>query len=123
MRFPIGAHACAGLLTLPEFEPEFARWGMVTDVDRRDTCRRHDPQPADDDRLLRLSLVAVWLFTAFASLVELERAEPPGAGPCGHRIAAVAGAVLIVGGAAADLAIGLALWWRPGRTSYRAALA
>ncbi|KIQ35731.1 saccharopine dehydrogenase [Variovorax paradoxus] len=29
---PVGAHACAGLLTLPEFEPEFARWGMVTDV-------------------------------------------------------------------------------------------
>jgi saccharopine dehydrogenase-like NADP-dependent oxidoreductase len=29
---PIGAHACAGLLTLPEFEPEFARWGMVTDL-------------------------------------------------------------------------------------------
>ena len=29
---PTGAHACAGLLTLPEFDPEFARWGMVTDV-------------------------------------------------------------------------------------------
>ena len=29
---PIGAHACMGLLSLPEFEPEFARWGMVTDV-------------------------------------------------------------------------------------------
>jgi saccharopine dehydrogenase-like NADP-dependent oxidoreductase len=29
---PIGAHACAGLLALFEFEPEFARWGMVTDV-------------------------------------------------------------------------------------------
>jgi saccharopine dehydrogenase-like NADP-dependent oxidoreductase len=29
---PVGAHACAGLLTLPEFAPEFARWGMVTDV-------------------------------------------------------------------------------------------
>ncbi|WPG37712.1 saccharopine dehydrogenase NADP-binding domain-containing protein [Variovorax sp. EBFNA2] len=29
---PVGAHACAGLLTLPEFDPEFARWGMVTDV-------------------------------------------------------------------------------------------
>lgn len=29
---PVGAHACAGLLALPEFEPEFARWGMVTDV-------------------------------------------------------------------------------------------
>jgi saccharopine dehydrogenase-like NADP-dependent oxidoreductase len=28
----VGAHACAGLVTLPEFEPEFARWGMVTDV-------------------------------------------------------------------------------------------
>jgi len=29
---PVGAHACAGLLALSEFEPEFARWGMVTDV-------------------------------------------------------------------------------------------
>ena len=29
---PVGAHACMGLLSLPEFEPEFARWGMVTDV-------------------------------------------------------------------------------------------
>ncbi|MET3913714.1 hypothetical protein ABID97_000496 [Variovorax sp. OAS795] len=29
---PIGAHACAGLLALAEFEPEFVRWGMVTDV-------------------------------------------------------------------------------------------
>ncbi|MEZ2294539.1 saccharopine dehydrogenase family protein [Variovorax sp. RCC_210] len=29
---PRGAHACAGLLTLHEFEPEFARWGMVTDI-------------------------------------------------------------------------------------------
>jgi hypothetical protein len=29
---PSGAHACAGLLALPEFDPEFARWGMVTDV-------------------------------------------------------------------------------------------
>ncbi|WP_390347672.1 saccharopine dehydrogenase family protein [Variovorax boronicumulans] len=29
---PVGAHACAGLLALPEFDPEFACWGMVTDV-------------------------------------------------------------------------------------------
>jgi len=29
---PVGAHACMGLLALPEFEPEFARWGMVTDI-------------------------------------------------------------------------------------------
>ncbi|NVM89325.1 saccharopine dehydrogenase-like NADP-dependent oxidoreductase [Variovorax sp. SG517] len=29
---PVGANACMGLLALPEFEPEFARWGMVTDI-------------------------------------------------------------------------------------------
>lgn len=29
---PIGARACTGLLTLDEFAPEFARWGMVTDT-------------------------------------------------------------------------------------------
>ncbi len=29
---PVGAHACVGLLQLAEFEPEFARWGMVTET-------------------------------------------------------------------------------------------
>lgn len=29
---PVGAHACMGLLQLAEFEPEFARWGMVTET-------------------------------------------------------------------------------------------
>jgi saccharopine dehydrogenase-like NADP-dependent oxidoreductase len=29
---PVGAHACVGLLALEAFQPEFARWGMVTDV-------------------------------------------------------------------------------------------
>ena len=29
---PLGARACTGLLALSEFAPEFARWGMVTDV-------------------------------------------------------------------------------------------
>jgi saccharopine dehydrogenase-like NADP-dependent oxidoreductase len=29
---PAGAFACVGLLQLAEFEPEFARWGMVTDT-------------------------------------------------------------------------------------------
>ena len=29
---PIGAHACAGLLDLAEFRPEFERWGMQTDL-------------------------------------------------------------------------------------------
>jgi len=76
---------------------------------------------ADGDRLLRLSLVAVWLFTAFASVVELNGQS--------RQVLAAAGIasppwlvqLLIVGGAAADLVIGLALWWRPGRASYLAA--
>ena len=29
---PIGAQACVSALTLHDFEPEFARWGMLTDV-------------------------------------------------------------------------------------------
>ncbi|MDH0863357.1 saccharopine dehydrogenase NADP-binding domain-containing protein [Mitsuaria sp. GD03876] len=29
---PIGAHACIGLLALADFQPEFDRWGMVTDL-------------------------------------------------------------------------------------------
>jgi len=75
----------------------------------------------DDDRLLRLSLIAVWLFTAVASLLELDGQS--------RRVLADAGIAsppwlvqsLIVGGAAADFAIGLALWLRPGRTVYLAA--
>lgn len=27
-----GAHACIGMLRLQEFEPEFAKWGMITDI-------------------------------------------------------------------------------------------
>lgn len=77
--------------------------------------------PVEDDRLLRFSLVAVWLFTAVASIVELDGQS--------RRVLAEAGIaspswlvqLLIVGGAAADLAVGLALWWRPGRGSYLAA--
>ena len=30
-RLPAGAYACMSLLPLAEFEPEFSRWGMVTD--------------------------------------------------------------------------------------------
>lgn len=77
----------------------------------------------DDDRLLRLSLVAVWLVTAIVSIVELNGQS--------RQVLAQAGIAsppwlvqwLIVGGAAADLAVGLALWLRPGRASYAAALA
>jgi len=79
-------------------------------------------RPDDDDRLLRLSLVAVWLVTAVVSIVELDGQS--------RRVLAEAGIasppwlvqLLIVGGAAADLVVGLALWWRPGRATYLAAL-
>lgn len=33
---PAGALACLGMLKLAEFEPEFARWGMVTDIAEED---------------------------------------------------------------------------------------
>lgn len=81
-------------------------------------------RPADEtDRLLRYSLVAVWLFTAVASLVELNGQS--------REVLAAAGIAspqwlvqgLIVGGAVADLAVGIALWRWPGRASYAAALA
>jgi hypothetical protein len=76
-----------------------------------------------DDRLLRLSLVAVWLFTAVASIVELNGQS--------REVLAAAGItsppwlvdLLIIGGAAADLVVGIALWRWPGRASYSAALA
>ena len=76
-----------------------------------------------DDRLLRLSLVAVWLFTAVASIVELNGQS--------REVLAAAGItsppwlvdLLIIGGAAADLVVGIALWRWPGRASYGAALA
>jgi hypothetical protein len=79
-------------------------------------------QPADGDRLLRLSLVAVWLFTAFASLVELNGQSRQVLADAGIASPPWLVQLLILGGAAADLVIGLALWWRPGRTSYLAAL-
>ena len=79
--------------------------------------------PGDDTRPLRFSLVAVWLFTAVASLVERNGQS--------RDVLAAAGIAspewwvrgLIVGGAAADLAVGIALWRWPGRASYAAAFA
>ena len=83
------------------------------------TRRRPDD---NDDRLLRLSLVAVWLGTAIVSLVEWNGQS--------RQVLAAAGLVspawlvrgLIAGGAAADLVVGIALWRWPGRASYLAAL-
>ena len=72
--------------------------------------------------LMRPSLIAVWLGTAAASAIERH----------GQSAALLAGvgitdsawqARLIHGGLLADLAVGLALWLRPGRASYGAALA
>lgn len=72
--------------------------------------------------LLRWSLVAVWLITAGISLLELNGQSA--------RLLHAAGLsepllvqALIVGGAGADLMLGLALWLRPGRATYLAALA
>ena len=75
----------------------------------------------DDDRLLRFSLVTVWLFTAVASIVELDGQSRQVLAEAGIASPPWLVQLLVVGGAAADLAVGLALWWRPGRASYLAA--
>lgn len=73
-------------------------------------------------RLLRLSLVAVWLFTAVVSVWELHGQSV--------QLLSAAGLTtpwlvqgLILGGAAADAALGLAMLCWPGRRVYLAALA
>lgn len=77
-------------------------------------------------RGMHWSLVAVWLGTALVSALDflgLSCLEHEGA-----RLLATAGigdsrwqALLIWGGLLADLAVGLALVFKPGRSSYRAA--
>ncbi|WP_399678901.1 DoxX-like family protein [Xenophilus sp.] len=73
-------------------------------------------------RALHLSLVAVWLGTALASALEAH-----GQGAQLLHDAGIADprwqSALIWAGVAADTAVGLALWRRPGRVSYAAALA
>lgn len=78
---------------------------------------------SDDDRLLRASLVAVWLLTAVASLVELNGQSRELLAAAGIASPPWLVQLLIVGGAAADLCVGIALWRWPGRASYAAALA
>lgn len=71
---------------------------------------------------LRWSLVFVWLATAVVSIVELDgqsRALLIAAGLTSEPLIVA----LIVGGAAVDLALGLALWLRPTRLVCAAALA
>lgn len=72
--------------------------------------------------LLRWSLIAVWLGTAAVSLLELDGQSAQLLHAAGLSQPLLVQA-LIVSGAAADLALGLALWLRPKRTTYLAALA
>lgn len=80
-------------------------------------------QGPDDDRLLRLSLVTVWLVTAAVSLLELNGQSRQLLADAGVASPAWLVQGLIVGGAVADLLVGIALWRWPGRASYIAALA
>lgn len=73
-------------------------------------------------RGLHASLVLVWLGTAVASLLERNGQSRALLADAGVHGAAVQ-TVLIVAGALADAAVGLALWRWPGRASYGAALA
>lgn len=79
------------------------------------------PIPSND-RWERASLVAVWLGTAVVSVLTRHTQ-----GEALLRAAGLSDAMLIQwliwGGAAADLAVGLALWRFPGKRSYQAALA
>jgi hypothetical protein len=77
----------------------------------------------DSHRLLRASLIAVWLFTAVASIVELNGQSREVLAAAGITSPPWLVQLLIGGGAAADLVVGIALWRWPGRASYGAALA
>lgn len=77
--------------------------------------------PSPPAPLLRLSLIAVWLGTALVSLIELNGQSLQ----LLTRAGLVPGALtrsLIWGGVLIDLALGLAIWLRPGKTVYLAAL-
>jgi len=79
--------------------------------------------PRATERLLRYSLVAVWLATAVVSVWELH-------GQSRDLLAGLPAALntpgftaaLILAGAAADAALGLWMAWRPGRMAYAGAL-
>jgi DoxX-like family len=71
--------------------------------------------------VLRAGLIFVWLGTAFASVWELHGQSHQlltGAGIHDRSLALM----LILGGAGLDAALGCAMWIKPGRTVYLAAL-
>jgi DoxX-like family len=77
---------------------------------------------ADRDlSVLRFGLIFVWLATAFVSVWELHGQSLQllvNAGVTDRQLAVT----LILGGAALDAALGLAMWIKPGRAVYVAAL-
>lgn len=83
-----------------------------------DTAIRAVPAPL---RTMHASLIAVWLGTALVSALEHRGLSVQVLADAGIHDARWQ-ALLIWGGLLADLAVGLALWLRPGRASYRAAL-
>jgi DoxX-like family len=76
---------------------------------------------ARDARLLRWGVIFVWLVTAFVSLWELRSQSLQLLTSVGIHNRSLA-FVLTVGGAGLDAALGFAMWARPGRTVYLAAL-
>ena len=77
---------------------------------------------AKDRRRLRFSLIFVWLATAAASVWELHGQSAELLSAAGIREASTV-RVLVLGGAAVDAVLGLALWFKPSRGVYRVALA
>lgn len=72
-------------------------------------------------RPMHASLIAVWLGTALVSALEHQGLSVQVLADAGIHDARWQ-ALLVWSGLLADLAVGLALWLRPGRASYRAAL-
>ena len=88
---------------------------------RKDEAHAAPSQQHAAMRLMRISLVAVWLGTAVVSAIDYQSQ--------GAALLASGGvhspawqSLWIISGLAADAVIGLALWFRPGRSSYGAAL-
>nr|WP_184301842.1 DoxX-like family protein [Roseateles oligotrophus] len=73
-------------------------------------------------RLLRWSLVSVWLLTSVFSVLELNGQSSALLVQAGVRDAQLR-TVLVLGGAGVDLLLGLAMLLFPGRRSYAAAFA
>ena len=76
---------------------------------------------ARDLSLLRLSLIFVWLATAFVSMWELRGQSLQLLTSAGIHDRTLA-FMLILGGAGLDVAFGFAMWIKPGRRVYLAAL-